>query len=246
MKKVTVIAIVKNEPKNDVKRMIDTFFNQTYPIDEFILVSNKKYYDYRIKVIINDGDRGMKRNLAVKEARNNYILSTDTTIYPVNYVEEMMKGFENSEFVSGYTYTFGWTYFPFFIKNHYGSSRCLGFTKELWEKAGGYPENMNSAEDEAFNLRCKQFSKMYEVPHAICFWKLRDNFKELTKQFKSYGSNERHVNFSIKKRLTRLFLPLIIPIEIIKYCHLMIKTILIVRLTFWFNWIKGTKEKDEK
>ena len=95
--KVTVIIPIKNEKYRNIKRLVDSMLLQTHKPNEIILMDSSKIYeDKRINVIHKDMDRGQARNYMVKKAKNEHIIGVDMSIYPSNYIEEIIKGFEFS------------------------------------------------------------------------------------------------------------------------------------------------------
>jgi len=63
------------------------------------------------------------------------------------------------------------------------------FTKELWERMGGYDENLLTNEDYDFNYRVRQSGeKVYLDPRLKTIYFGRPDFKSLAKQYYRYGT----------------------------------------------------------
>ncbi len=76
-------------------------------------------------------------------------------------------------------------------ENYMPSSRNISFKREVWEKTGGYPENMEYGEDMRFNFNIKAAG--YEIkfnPRAVVYWKMRENPVRIFKQFFRYAKGD--------------------------------------------------------
>ncbi len=215
--KVSLIMTTYNEEKS-IAKVIDSIAAQSEKPDEVILVdSNSKDQTVKIaeslfkknklkhKIIVRKCDRGLGRNIAIENASNEYILGSDAgSILDKNWVKEMKKAFTKYNFVLG---SFRPTHSNFFEecvsivtypninedkKLTNASSRSIGFTKSLWEKAGKYPEGNTSAEDTEFNFRMKDAgAKIGEAKNAIVYWKVRVTTKSFFGMYYSYGKGDR-------------------------------------------------------
>ncbi|MDD2800543.1 MAG: glycosyltransferase [Methylobacter sp.] len=72
--------------------------------------------------------------------------------------------------------------------------RGSAFRKTLWEKVGGYPEWLYTAEDSLFALAAKKkgFSILYN-PKAIIFWRPRNSLRKIAKMFFLYGKGNGRI-----------------------------------------------------
>jgi cellulose synthase/poly-beta-1,6-N-acetylglucosamine synthase-like glycosyltransferase len=71
------------------------------------------------------------------------------------------------------------------------SSRNISFKKNVWQQAGGYPENMDFGEDMRFNFNV--ISSGYSIrfnPDAEVYWNLRDNLGAIFRQFFRYAKGD--------------------------------------------------------
>ncbi|MFO7654512.1 MAG: glycosyltransferase [Candidatus Krumholzibacteriia bacterium] len=80
------------------------------------------------------------------------------------------------------------------------SSRSVAFTRDLWRRAGCYPEWLPWGEDTLFNERCLAAGGRYLVaPDAIVHWEVRRSLSAAARQFYRYGwgdGRRRRLSFS--------------------------------------------------
>ncbi|HEX7561219.1 MAG TPA: glycosyltransferase, partial [Candidatus Humimicrobiaceae bacterium] len=71
------------------------------------------------------------------------------------------------------------------------SSRNICFAKAAWEKAGGYPKNMDFGEDMRFNFNLKALGYRIRFnPDALVYWNLRNNPAAIFRQFFRYAKGD--------------------------------------------------------
>jgi glycosyltransferase involved in cell wall biosynthesis len=71
------------------------------------------------------------------------------------------------------------------------SSRNICFAKAAWEKAGGYPQNMDFGEDMRFNFNLKALGYKIEFnPDALVYWNLRNSLAAIFRQFFRYAKGD--------------------------------------------------------
>jgi len=214
--KVSIVIPIGEKDRNQIPYLRKMLMNQSKKPDEILFIT--------------EGTIPEARNIGVKKARNEFILHCDAgTIYPYDYLEKMCKGFIKSDFISARFYMYGDKYQNFFIRNNFGSTRCIGYHKGIWEMVGGYDENLKWGEDSDFNDKALQFSKMY-ITKAICFWKARDNLKQLAKQFRNYGWGDK--KRKKVKKLAYLF-PILLFGEWIIHSFKLLRTIWCYRINYW-------------
>ena len=72
--------------------------------------------------------------------------------------------------------------------NFLPSSRAIAFTRSIWSRVGGYPENLPWGEDTLFNNLCLQAGARYVVaPQALVHWEVRRSPVQALKQFYRYA-----------------------------------------------------------
>ncbi len=206
MKKVSLICTVFNEGKN-IEEFIKSISRQLRIPNEFIIVdggstdntySTAKEVSKNFKWIriyqIKGANISQGRNYAIKKSKYDIIASIDAGgIYDKNWLRNLLRGF-NGEVSFGIDKPLIKNNFQKVLaksilhKNVPGSSRNMMFSKVVWKKVGGYPEDMERAEDTLFDQRIRKAGyKISSVKDAICYWEMRKNISEVRKQFYGYG-----------------------------------------------------------
>jgi len=160
-----------------------------------------------IRLMVKEGANiSQGRNTAIKNARYEIIASTDAGCRVDRYwLENLMKPFEEEpgvDVVSGWYEADTKTGFEEFVAEltsqkldrvlsnpdrFLPSSRSVAFKKTCWEKAGGYPEWLYTAEDTLFDLNLKKADcKFAFAPEAVVGWRVRTNIKDVFKQYYLY------------------------------------------------------------
>jgi glycosyltransferase involved in cell wall biosynthesis len=71
------------------------------------------------------------------------------------------------------------------------SSRNISFAKAAWEKAGGYPQNMDFGEDMRFNFNLKALGYRIRFnPDALVYWNMRNSAAAIFRQFFRYAKGD--------------------------------------------------------
>ena len=219
MKKATLICTVYNEGES-IEELLDSIIQQSETPDEAIFVDGGSSDDTQeriqsyaeehdwIQLIVEEGcNIAEGRNIAVENASNDYIVSTDGgCVLHEDWYREMCKAFEESEYVIGmfdprYDSLFEEVQGKIICSSHTveelkkgnrgPSSRSVGFSVQAWEDAEGYPEDLYTGEDSKFNA--KILSEGYEpaiAEDAMVYWKMRPTWKDLYKQFYKYGEGD--------------------------------------------------------
>lgn len=175
-------------------------------------IKNKK----PLRLIIKEGANiSQGRNIAIKNAKYDIIVSTDAGCkLDSNWFKNIIRPFKESkdiDVVSGWyepdarsrlEYCIADLYFPklnIITRNtdsFLPSSRSVAFKKSCWEKVGGYPEWLYTAEDTLFDLNLKKAgSKFYFAKDAVVYWRVRNTFKAFLKQqyFYAKGNGEAKI-----------------------------------------------------
>jgi len=168
-----------------------------------VLKAHSEKFPIPVKIIVAVGANiSQGRNIAIEHAKGPVIISTDGgTVHDRNWFKNIVKNIEDGYDVSaGLFYPSPKTEFERIVgKMMYPdmdrvpddwppSSRSAAFTKKAWAKAGGYPEELYTAEDSLFNYRLKDSSAKYKVArNAKSYWRPRSNFREVFKQYFTYA-----------------------------------------------------------
>jgi glycosyltransferase involved in cell wall biosynthesis len=167
--------------------------NTIKKIDELRL-KNKNYKGKFIS-IIKKGNRSIGRNEAIRLAMGDIIVCSDSgNILDKDWVKKITKPFQNKnvDVVAGYYIGIGNTVFqkcviPYALvmpdkvdsNNFLPATRSVAFRKRIWEKVGGFSENLTHNEDYAFaKVLEKAKAKIVFQKDAIVYWKPRNSFKQ--------------------------------------------------------------------
>lgn len=189
---------------------------------EIIRVRQKEVEDLKIhfKLLVKKGaNRSFGRNMAIKNASKEIIAVSDVgCILEKDWLKNITKQFsyESTSVVAGYYLPVAKTIFqkcvapffcvmPDFIEKHKNkadfeflpSSRSVAFQKKVWERVGGYPEELNYCEDLVFDQKIKRAGfKINFNSKAIVYWRQRDNLRSVFGQFYNYAVGDGKVFFS--------------------------------------------------
>lgn len=241
---ITVIATVRNE-LSTIEKFVETLLNQSFRPDEIIIVDGlstdgtvdvlKNYARQGlIKLIVKDCNIAQGRNVAINEAKNEYVAITDAGCdVDVNWLKQIALCFscdEKPDVVAGNFRFETHTNFERAVvlstfppnrddldtAKYYPSSRSLAVTKVAWEKVKGYPEWLYAAEDTLFNIRLKQVGCQFVFCRdAIVRWRPRETWRALAKQRFNFARGNARVGIGTQgyiinlKYHTLMILPLI-------------------------------------
>lgn len=217
--KVSLICTVYNE-EGTLRELLDSIVDQTRKPDEAVFVDGgstdstieiiQEYAEKHewISLIVEEGcNIAEGRNVAVENASHDYIVGTDGgCIVDEKWCESMVKAFEEGHrALSGIWHPCSESLFEFVqgeIRGHYiksgdipdtwaPSSRSIGFTREAWQEAGKYPEDLYTGEDAKFNSNMRRAGHEWHVVRdAVVYWRMRPTWKDYWKQFSQYGEGD--------------------------------------------------------
>ena len=181
--KVSLIITLKNEGE-DLKELLDSIKNQERGPDEVIVVDGgstdntvKILKTYKrgisnMKIFVKNGfNISQGRNFAIQNAKHDFIATTDGgCVLEKNWLKNLIETQKRSkaDVIAGVFKPYSKNLFEFCVgemlcpdvkKLPYDwppSSRSAFFSKEVWRRAGGYPEKLYTAEDTLFNLNLKK------------------------------------------------------------------------------------------
>ena len=180
----------------------------------------RNFKDINLRVLIKLGaNRSQGRNKGIEKSKNEIIAITDCgCILAENWLEEITKPFKNSnvEVVAGYYFAKADNFFQKYVALYFcvmpkeicekskkdgykflPSSRSFAFRKHVWERSGGYPEEMNFCEDLVFNQKIKNCGyHFYFAPKAVVYWPQRKTLNDVFRQFFNYATGDGQVFFS--------------------------------------------------
>ncbi len=167
--------------------------------------------DPTIKLVEKPGANiGQGRNAGIENTTCDVIASTDTgcRLNP-DWLEQITAPFDderNAEFVAGFyridphtllervvgTATMRGALDPVNPETFNPSCRSMAFTKNLWHRAGKYPDFL-AIDDTLFDHKIRQMNVRWVfAQNAVVHWRPRGSFKSLYKQFRFYGSSAGH------------------------------------------------------
>jgi glycosyltransferase involved in cell wall biosynthesis len=88
-----------------------------------------------------------------------------------------------------------------------GGRNGLCFTRQAWERVGGYPEELRWGEDKLFLERLRSAGiEVRTVPDARVRWRPRRSLRELFRQYEDYGRGDAIARFDRQNELIPLLL----------------------------------------
>lgn len=215
--KVSVCITVLNEDET-ISELLEALLTQSKKADEIVIVDggsidktvgiirHLQKKDKRIKLLVERCGRARGRNLAVDLAKNEIIAMTDAGCVPERNwlfaitkpfrVEEIdiVAGFYNMKALNSLQKAFsvflGTSPRDFNI-DFLPSTRSIAFRKKSWEKIGGFPENLDTAEDTVFNYKALKLGLNFaRVENARVEWRVPATFKEFFKKIFAYAKGD--------------------------------------------------------
>ena len=197
--KISVCITVLNE-EDTISDLLNSLFFQSLKPDEIVIVDGgskdrtvqiirhfQKKYGF-IKLLQEKCSRARGRNLSIEIARNSIIAMTDAgCIVDKDWLKNITLPFANTrevQVVAGFYKMTGNTKFQRaesvflgvtprkFNSNFLPSTRSIAFLKNVWEKVGGFPENISGAgEDTIFNKKLIENGvKISHMKNATVEW----------------------------------------------------------------------------
>jgi GT2 family glycosyltransferase len=161
------------------------------------------------------------RNLAIARAARGRILATDagTSLDP-GWAARLLNAFDapgSPDVVSGFFRPTGGTLLERSIAftvtprlaevdgaRFLPSSRSIGFTRDAWASAGGYPEWLDYCEDLVFDLRLKELGLRFAfVPEAWVTWSARSSITAFMTQYYRYARGDGKADLWRKRHAAR-------------------------------------------
>jgi len=232
----SVVIPVKNEEES-ILQLLRSLEKQTLKPSEVIIVDGgssddtvdiiKSFMKSRsnYKLLVAEGANiARSRNIGIAAASSDVIACTDAgVVLDRCWLENLEKYFdaEGADFVSGVSVGCGESLlqrgiialqYPKIDKlskeDFLPSSRSVAFRKSVWKAVGGYPEDLEKAEDTFFDLRVKEMGcKIALARDAKAYWPPRDSLRKLFRQYSSYAEWDVKAGLLFKLKVYRhLFL----------------------------------------
>lgn len=175
-----------------------------------------------VLVLHAGGNIAQCRNLGIKMASGNIIAITDAGCRLENRwlekITEPICNTSSAKIVAG-------IYLPLF-DNEFGeiasylvfppidalkaskflpSGRSLALRKDVWLRAGGFPEWLDYAEDTYFDLKVRELGiDFFLQKDAIVYWMVRKSPIEIFRQFHRYGTGDGQAHLFITTYLAKI------------------------------------------
>jgi len=159
------------------------------------------------------------RNLAIERTSRERIVVTDAgTVLDREWLRCLKAGFDaEADVVSGFFLPTGSTLFERTLarvvtplldeiepEDFLPSSRSVGFTKQAWSKAGGYPEWLDYCEDLVFDLALKAVGARFTfAPGALVTWSARPDLMRFGKQYYRYARGDGKAGLFARRHTAR-------------------------------------------
>ena len=244
--KLSLITTVFNEQETIIK-FLESVFTQTKLPDEIIIVDggstdntlseiskfkfpqNKKVPN--IKILFKKGNRSIGRNEAIKNAKGEIILSSDSgNILDKNWVKNITKPFSDKtvDVVAGYYKGISQNIFqksliPYVLvmddkvdeNNFLPATRSMAFKKNVWKKIGGFDEKLSHNEDYAFARKLQNGKfKICFAKNAVANWMPRKNLKAAFIMFFRFAFGDTQAKL-FREKVVYIFLRYIFAIYLI-------------------------------
>lgn len=208
------ICITTTNEEGTIGPLLDSLLSQSKKPDQIIIVDGGskdqtveiiRHYqkkDSKIKLLTEKCSRARGRNLACEVARSEIIAMTDAgCIADAEWLKNITAPFEktDADVVAGFYKMTGdaplqkaeSVYLGVrpgkFDVNFLPSTRSIAYKKEVWERVGGFPENLRgAAEDTIFNYKLiKSGAKFSRMKNALVEWGMPTSITNF--QFKIYN-----------------------------------------------------------
>jgi len=254
MVNISVVITVKNE-EGSILQLLNSLENQSLKPYEVITVDGgskdrtveiiRSFIASRgsFKLILASGaNRSKGRNIGISAASSEIIACTDAGVALDRFwLENLVKPLtqEDADFVGGVYIECGESLlqkcigilqYPNLEKlradDFLPSSRSVAFKKSVWKAVGGYPENLEKAEDTCFDLMVREKGfKVALAKDAVVFTPARDSLKGLFVQYSSYAEWDVRAGLYLKLKIYRFM--------ILAYIFLFFSLFLVFKFGFW-------------
>lgn len=276
--KVSVCITIFNEQKS-IGKLLDSLLSQTKKPNEIVIVDGGskdktveiiRHYqkkDRRIKLLIEPGSVAHGRNTSIELARNPIIASTDAgCVAKRDWLEKVSEPFKHKKIglVAGFYHMAARNPMQRAVNVYHGvlptqfdptsflpSARSFAFRKELWERVGGYSENLEKAgEDTLFFYKVvKTGTRIARVKEAIVDWEEPAGFTlaDSIKKFYQYAKGDAQAGIwwhptkqlaSHNIKISLIFLRYILGLTLLLFAfnNSLLWPVIIAALIFYIFW----------
>jgi len=217
---ISVVVPVRDEA-DSIRRLIEALLGQTRPPNEIVITDGGSVDGTReiireiisqgapVKLILDeDSLPGRSRNLAVANAKNDWIGFIDAGIKPeASWLAGLAEKVESDSTVDVVYGTYApvidsffrecaaIAYVPAATITEEGPVRAYSIAsalmrRKVWEQTGGFPEDLRSAEDLLFmNKVTRAGFHIVRAPRAIVYWNIQPGFWGTFRRFVIYSRN---------------------------------------------------------
>ncbi len=199
----------------------------------------------QVRVLTNTGGRSAGRNAAITAASQDRIVCIDGgCLAEPDWLEKLagplldghdwVAGFYRPEGETALSTAIGLTMvyveeeveFPIFLP----SARSMAFHRRVWEEVGGFPEDMQYAEDTVFGERIRQAGhEMVFVPDAVVIWRPPPSMASHSRTAFAWGRGDGHIGLrsvAYRKLFSRFLVVAALLIASLFFPLLLIPTVL--------------------
>ena len=196
------------------------------------------------------------KNIGTEAATCEIIAATDSGCRAEpDWIEKLLQPFEDNvdtEFVAGFykieTHTLleevvGLATMPGQLdpvdpETFNPSARSLALTKDLWSRAGGWPEWLYFSEDTLFDHKIRSMNAVWRfAENAIVHWRPRSSIRSIAKQFFNYGTGRGHTQIDAASFLYNLRnLALVITLGVACVFTWWAVPLLIILVAYFYVW----------
>jgi glycosyltransferase involved in cell wall biosynthesis len=270
--KNSFIVTIYNEEKTIIK-FLESLINQTKMPDEIIIVDGgstdataeiiakfsktipSKIKKAQIKFFTKKGNRSVGRNEAIKQAKGEIIICSDSgNILDKSWVKNIIEPFnKNVDVVAGYykglaNNNFQKSLIPYVLvmedkvdsKQFLPATRSIAFTKAIWNKVGKFDERLSHNEDYVFAKKLKELgANIVFAKNAIVYWIPRSTVKQAFIMFCRFAIGDAESGIfrtSVLLVLARYFLAIYFIFLSILYQSKLIFAILFFGFILYLLW----------
>lgn len=218
--KISVVITILNEEKT-IEKLLNSLVLQTHQPSEVIIADGgsidntvqlikswqKGHQKFPLMLFIKKGNRSVGRNYAITQAKNEWIAITDAGCEPhKNWLKNLIKTASDKkcEVVAGYYQGIAKTNFqqaviPYALvmsdkvnpDTFLPATRSMMMKKSVWEKLGGFDEELSDNEDYALAKKMtNEKVKICFANDAIVNWIPRDNFRDFLKMIYRFAKGD--------------------------------------------------------
>src|SRR5436190_6444840 len=218
--KISVVVPVRNVAQT-IRALLDGLLGQTLPPDEIVITDGGSLDETRAIIqdfidqgapvrLLTDNDSlpGRSRNIAVANAKNDWVAFIDAGIRPeqgwLQALADQIVDPSHADVVYGsyepiissfFTECAAIAYVPPPTATAAGPARPYSIASALmpraaWEAAGGFPEHLRSAEDLVFMQRVEAAGfSIVRAPSAVVHWSIQPGLWRTFMRFVVYARN---------------------------------------------------------